>query len=103
VLVGKIADDLKKLLHKKAKDLDIQIEAVEVMPDHVHVFVSSDPTEAPQRIANHLKGFTSRVLRERYRELRRMPTLWTRSYYVGSVGMVAEATVKQYIENQKTV
>jgi putative transposase len=102
VLTGEVAEDLRVLLQQKASELDIAIEALEIMPDHVHVFVSSDPTEAPQRIANQFKGFTSRILRWKYAHLRsRMPTLWSRSYYVGTVGQVTEATVKRYIAEQK--
>jgi putative transposase len=103
VLTGEVAERLKELLYEKAEENDIVIEALEIMPDHVHLFVSADPTEAPQRIANQFKGYTSRVLREEFARLRsRMPTLWSRSYYVGSVGHVSEETVKKYIEAQKT-
>jgi len=100
VLVGKIANDLEKLLYKKAKELDVDIEALEIMTDHVHMFISSDPTEAPQRLANQFKGYTSRMLRKKYPELLRMPSLWSRSYYIGSIGHVSEDTVKKYIANQ---
>lgn len=102
VLIGEVAKDLKDLLHQKAKELDVEIEALEIKPDHVHLFVSSDPTEAPQRLANQFKGFTSRILRQKYAHLRsRLPSLWSRSYYVGTIGHVSEETVKRYIEAQK--
>jgi REP-associated tyrosine transposase len=81
---------LPVLLQQKASELDIAIEALEIMPDPVHGFVSSDPTEAPQRIANQFKGFTSG-----------MPSLWSRNYYEGSIGQVSVATVKRYIAEQK--
>jgi putative transposase len=102
VLVGQVADDLRDLLYQKAKEMDVEIEALEIMPDHVHLFVSSDPTEAPQHLANQFKGFTSHALREKYPHLRsRIPSLWSRSYYIGSVGFVSEETVVKYIEKQK--
>jgi putative transposase len=102
VLIGEVAKDLKDLLHQKAKELDVEIEALEIKPDHVHLFVSSDPTEAPQRLANQFKGFTARILRQKYAHLRsRLPSLWSRSYYVGTIGHVSEETVKRYIEAQK--
>ncbi len=63
VLIGPVADDLKALLYKKAAELQVTVEALEIMPDHVHLFVSTDPTEAPQRLANQFKGCTSRILR----------------------------------------
>jgi putative transposase len=103
VLVGSVVEDLRSLLYQKAEELDVKIEAIEIMPDHVHLFVESDPTEAPQHLANQFKGFTSRVLRQKYPHLRsRLPSLWSRSYYVGSIGCVSEETVKWYIEMQKS-
>ena len=102
VLGGEVADDLRSLLLEKAEQLQVDIEALEIMPDHVHLFISADPTEAPQRLANQFKGYTSRLLREKYPHLRsQIPSLWSRSYYIGSVGQVSEETVRQYIENQK--
>lgn len=102
VLIGAVAKDLRELLYQKAKEMDVEIEALEIQPDHAHLFVSSDPTEAPQHLANQFKGFTSRILRQKYAHLRsRIPSLWSRSYYVGTIGHVSEETVKRYIEAQK--
>jgi len=102
VLTGEVASDLLALLYQKAAELDVKIESVEIMPDHVHLFIESDPTEAPQRLANQFKGYTSHWLREKYPHLRsRLPSLWSRSYYIGSVGQVSEETVSRYIEAQK--
>ena len=90
------------MLQAEARGLAVTIEALEIMPDHVHLFVAADPTDAPQRLANQFKGYTSRLLRQKYPELRsRLPNLWSRSYYVGSAGHVSEETVKRYIEAQK--
>lgn len=102
VLTGNVADDLKRLLFDKAKEISLNIIALEVMPDHVHIFVEADPTDAPHRIVNQFKRYTSRILRNKYKSLRtRIPSLWTRSYYIGSVGQVSEQTVQKYIEAQK--
>lgn len=102
VLEGVVADDLQALLYEKAAQIDAVIEALEIMPDHVHVFVSADPTAAPQFLANQFKGYTSRLLREKHPHLKsRLPSLWSRSYYVGSVGHVSEETVRRYIEAQR--
>jgi putative transposase len=98
VLTDAVVARLKELLTEKAATIDIQIEALEVMPDHVHVFVAPPPTDAPQHLANQFKGYTSRVLRQEFPHLRsRLPCLWSRSYYVGSAGQVSEETMKQYI------
>ena len=96
VLAG-IEDEVKTLLLEKAREL-------ETMPDHLHLSVSSTPAYAPQFVVNQLKGFTSRTLRQRRRWLRsRLPKLWTRSYYIGSVGAVSSDTVSNFIANQKNV
>ena len=74
------------------------------MPDYVHLFVLASPAITPQLIVNQMKGYTSHVLRERHDWLRsRLPTLWTRSYYIGSAGVVSQETIMKYIENQKNV
>jgi putative transposase len=126
VLTGYIAERLKDLLFEKAEQMNVVIEALEITPalpctaltlalagsaregkcacgasvlDHVHLFVSTDPTEAPQRLANQFKVYTSRMLRKGFAPLySRMPTLWSRSYYVGSIGHGSEDTVKRTIE-----
>lgn len=102
VLVEPIANRLKELLQQKATALKINVEAVEVMLDHVHIFVSAPPTLAPHHIAAQFKGFTSHELRKEFPELRsKLPTLWSRSYYVGACGHASESVVKMYVENQK--
>ena len=81
VLEGEIAEALRSLLDEKAQEMDITIEALEIIPDHVHLFIQSDPSEAPQRLANQFKGYTSRMLGLKYPELRsRLPSKWSRSY-----------------------
>jgi putative transposase len=93
---------LKALLRKKAREIGVTIHTLEVMADHVHLFVESDPTRCVAELVNRLKGFTSHVLREEFAFLRsRIPTLWSRSYYAGTVGRVSETTVRLYIESQK--
>jgi putative transposase len=102
VLVGEIEERLASLLKKKAEDVGIIIEKMEIMPDHVHLFVKASPVDSPHYIVQQLKGYTSWNLRDEFKELRRkLPTLWTRSYYCESVGNISEETVKKYIENQK--
>ena len=101
VLVHPVDSELKRLLLAKAKEIKVEIEKMEILPDHVHVFVKADPTAAPHWIVQQFKGYTSRMLREKFSFLRtRLPTLWTRSYYCESVGHISEDTVKKYIEDQ---
>lgn len=102
VLTGAVEIRLKELLAEKAQELGATIHALEVMPDHVHLFLESDPTKAPAHLAAQFKGYTSRVLREEFRHLKStLPSLWSRSYYIGSVGHVSDATVRRYIAQQK--
>ena len=102
VLIDEIAARLRVLLLEKAAELDMTIHVLEIMPDHVHLFVEADPTRSVAEIVNRFKGFTSHVMREEFRTLRsRLPCLWSRSYYAGTVGHVSEAVVRKYIASQK--
>ena len=102
VLTGEIANRLVALLYEKATERGMSIESIEIMPDHVHLFISSDPTMGVAEIVNRLKGYTSRILRQEFPSLKsKLPTLWSRSYYAGSVGHVSEYTIRKYIEAQK--
>lgn len=87
-----------------AKELDFDILEQEVMPDHVHLLIDCDPQFGIHRIVKQLKGRSSRLLRSEFPWLkRRLPSLWTNSYFVVTVGGAPINIVKQYIENQKWV
>jgi putative transposase len=102
VLVGAVETRLRALLEIKSQELKTTLHTLEVMPGHVHLFVESDPGIAPAKLAAQFKGYTSRILRQEFPHLRsQLPSLWSRSYYIGSVGHMSEATVRRYIENQK--
>lgn len=101
VLVGAIERDLRRLLEQKAEELDCRILALEIMPDHVHLFINCPPTLAPDQVMFRLKGSSSHTLRKRYPELLRLPSLWTRSYFCSTAGNVSNATVERYISEQK--
>ena len=102
VLTGAVEQRLVELLHTVAAELEATIHALEVMPDHVHLFLESDPTRSVAELVNRFKGRTSHDLRAEFPSLRsRLPTLWSRSYYAGSCGAVTEASVRRYIEGQK--
>lgn len=78
------------------------VHALEVMPEHVHLFVECDPGFCVSEIVNRIKGVTSRELRAEFKSLRtRLPTLWSRSYFAATTGHVSEETIKRYIEDQK--
>lgn len=102
VLVGDVEKHLRKLLVEKAKEIEVEIIQMEILPDHIHLFVKGRPIDSPHFIVQQFKGYTSHVLRKEHPELKsRLPTLWTRSYYVESVGHISEQTIRKYIEEQK--
>jgi putative transposase len=75
---------------------------MEIMPDHVHLLVEVDPQYGIHRLIKRIKGLSSRLLRMEFPKLRsRLPSLWTNSYFVSTVGGAPLAVIKQYIENQK--
>ena len=103
VLVEEIEKRLSALLFQKAKAISIEIESINILPDHVHLFVKCSPVDSPHWIVQQLNGYTSRLLRQEFATLRtRIPTLWTRSYYCESVGHISETTIKKYIDDQKS-
>ena len=102
VLVEAVEARLKELIVETAEEYGMTVHTMEVMPDHVHLFVEADPTLSVAEIVNRFKGRSSRVLRQEFSSPRsRLPTLWSRSYYAGSVGAVSESVVRRYIEAQK--
>ncbi len=104
VLVGDVESRIKELLYEISAKIGVAIEKMEVMPEHVHLFVTSHPGNAPHYIVRHLKGRTSRTLRSEFPGLlSKLPALWTRSYYLESIGRTSEATIEKYIEEQKKV
>jgi putative transposase len=102
VLVHAVASRLETLLHDKVRELELTVHVLEIMSDHVHLFLEFDPRVSAAEIVNRLKGPTSRLLRQEFPFLQsRLPTLWSRSYYVGTSGHVSEATIRKDIESQK--
>ncbi len=102
ILTGQIKERLLDLIKIKAGELNIELEYNSVMPDHVHLFIKANPTLAPHFIVQQIKGYSSRILRQEFPSLKsRLPSLWTRSYYVESVGHISEKTIQEYIQKQK--
>lgn len=81
-----------------------EIQGMEVTPDHVHLVVEVDPQYGVHRLVKQVKGVSSHLLRSEFPHLKtRLPTLWTNSYFVATVGGAPLAILKQYVENQKHV
>jgi len=102
VLVGEVENMLKKLLKEKANELGAEIIEMKTDKDHVYLLISCDPQFGIHRVVKGLKGYTSKILRENFPHLKStMPSMWTNSYFVSTVGSVSLETVKTYIENQQ--
>lgn len=103
VLTNGVDARLNELLLEYAKKLSVDILEMEIMPDHVHILMEVDPQFGVHKAVKSLKGYTSKILREEFPYLRtKIPTLWTNSYFVSTVGGAPLEVIKQYIENQKT-
>ena len=102
MLTGEVEARLKQLINEVAAELDCSVLALEVMPDHVHLFLNCPPTLAPDQIMFRIKGRSSRELRKEFDQLRRMPSMWTRSYFCVTAGNVSSATIERYIAEQKS-
>ncbi len=104
VLEGAVADRCVELLGELVPALGGSIIELVVRPDHVHLFGHFPPTLAPYQIAHRLKGATSHTLREEFPALKsRLPSVWTHSYMVRTVGSVVDDDIRKYVESQKGV
>ena len=102
VLVGDIEKRLKELIKEKAEKMDCKFIALEVMPDHVQLFIQGNPKISLNSIVGQIKGYTSHSLRKEFKELRtKLPTLWTRSYFVSTHGHISDKIIEKCIEEQK--
>jgi len=105
IFVGDVAEYTKEVLKKIVEELSCEPISVEVMPDHVHVFVLCPPRLSPAYVTNYLKGKSARRILQRFPELKgkaRYGKLWSRSYFVATVGNVTVDIVKRYVEEQWT-
>lgn len=104
VLTGTLAARMKELVLAKQEAYGYTVIAMEVQPDHVHLLLDVDPRVGVNSVVGKLKGFTSHELRNEFPWLKqRLPTLWTRSKFISTVGAVTLDVVQQYIESQKGV
>jgi putative transposase len=99
VLINEIARRAGEIFHQLAVEKKWDILALEIAPDHIHLFISVQPTEAPHLVVKAFKGRSSFLLRKEFPELLRLPSLWSRSYFVSSAGNVSSAIIKKYIED----
>ncbi|SCL25021.1 IS200/IS605 family transposase [Micromonospora inyonensis] len=104
VIDGTVDERLKEIIREVCAERNAPIEAIETMPDHVHLLVVVDPQYGIHRLVKQIKGRSSRLLRQEFPHLKsRMPTLWTNSYFVATTGGATSEVVKRYVENQRNV
>lgn len=102
VLKDQIEERLDVLIRETIEKYKSELIALEIMPDHVHLLVWVDPQFGIHRLVKNVKGRTLRYLREEFPKLKtQMPSLWTNSYFVSTVGGAPLSVIKQYIEAQK--
>ena len=103
VLKGEIETRLKEVVVNTCKEINVDIIEMEIMPDHVHLLLEVDPQFGVHKAIKMIKGTSSFLLRSEFSELKtKLPTLWTNSYFISTVGGAPLAVIKKYIEEQKT-
>jgi putative transposase len=104
VLIDGVDEELKNIILSNQEKYDYNIIEIEIMPDHVHLLIEINPKIGVFRTVCKIKGISSKIIREKFSWIKkRIPTLWTHSSFISSVGSVSLDIVKKYIENQKTV
>ena len=104
MLSNGVDERLKEIIQQVVDQYLAEVIELEVMPDHVHLLIEVDPQFGIHRMVKLIKGRSSRLLRQECPGLKsRLPTLWTNSYFVSTVGGAPLAVIKQYIENPKHV
>ena len=103
ILVGNVEARLKELIVESCISMNADIIEMEIMPDHVHILIEVDPQFGVHKVVKNIKGKTSKILRDEFPELKtKLPTLWTNSYFISTIGGAPLEIVKRYIESQKT-
>lgn len=101
-LIQGVEERFKELATIKCEELEIEILEIKCEKDHAYMFLNCLPTQSPSNIMKDIKGYTSKILREEFEILSKMPSLWTRNYFVSTAEMVGEDIIKEYIESQRT-
>ncbi len=101
VLQGRVKERLRQIIKKVCYERNAELISHEIMPDHVHILVEVDPQYGVHKLVKQIKGRSSRELRQEFVQLTtRLPTLWSNSYFVSTVGGAPLDVIKQYIETQ---
>ena len=101
VLGGEIATECRALIEQKCAEKGWEILELAIQPDHIHLFARVWPTDSAADVVKECKGLTAHHLRNKYAVLRRLPSMWTRSYFASTAGNVSSETIQRYIAAQK--
>lgn len=105
VLVNGIDEELKIIFKQIAQDYNFDIIAMEVMPDHVHLFIGAKPDIAPSDIVRIFKSISAIEMFKKFPSLRdfyaKIKVLWSRGKFISTIGIVSAETIKKYIADQK--
>jgi REP-associated tyrosine transposase len=100
VLVGPVHDRLQEIIQQVAEENGWEIVELAIPPDHVHLFIQTNPYTTPTDVVRLIKGRSSHCLREEFPHLLKLPSLWTRSAFYATAGFVSQDTIQRYIERQ---
>ena len=100
MLIGSIHDRLQQIIQEVVEEHKWSVIELAIQPDHVHLFIRSNPYTLPTDIARLIKGRSAHVLREEFPALKRLPSLWTRSTLYSTAGKVSSEIIQKYIERQ---
>ena len=100
-LIDGVKERFKELIRNKCAELQIEIISMECGEDHAYLFLDCLPDHSPSDIMQALKSYTSKVLREEFDQLSKMPGLWTRSYCVSTKEDISDEAIKNYVNQQK--
>ena len=102
VIGGRMEQRLKEIIVEVIAEKGAWLIELETMPDHVHLLVEVDPQLGVHKLVKAIKGRSSRLLREEFPWLKsRLPSLWTNSYLVATVGGAPLSVIKRYVQTQK--
>jgi putative transposase len=101
VLTGEVANDCRSVIEAKCQERGWRMVELAVQPDHIHLFVVAWPTTTAAEIVKECKGVRSYELRRKHKQLLRLPSLWTRSYFAATVGNVSQSVIEAYLAAQK--
>jgi len=105
VIKDNVETALKEILQNIAVNYEYEIFEMETMPDHIHIFIGTKPTVAPTDVVRTMKSISAIELFKRFPKLKqfygRCGSLWSKGYFVSTIGNVSEASIRKYIQEQK--